>query len=182
MYKLTVKLTIKKSTLRVEYYKFVSNNMMRILEHIDKIEEFKREERFNCKKRDRVFTRTKIEYKIEQVTNAIEEQCAVALRNENWAWERSTWGRGNKYTRYNVTLGIPTMFQCYYYPDFATLDNVIHDASIKCAFYPQKLCYSLFAVPDKKAEREKKKNCLTAAEQIKVKMLTDMFNGLNKEL
>ena len=177
MYKLTVKLTRKKSTLRVEYYKFVSSSMMKILEHIDKIEEFKREERFSCKKRDRVFTRTKIEYKIEQVTNAVEEQCAVALRNENWAWERSAWGKGKKYA-----LSIPTMFQCYYYPDFATLDNVIHNSFIKSAFYPQKLCDSLFAIPVKKIERERKKKCLTPAEQIKVKLLTDMFNGLNKEL
>lgn len=152
--------------------------MMKILEHIDKIEEFKREEKFNCKKRDRVFTKTKIEYKIEQVTNVVEEQCAVALRNENWAWERSSFGKGKNYK-----LGIPTMFQCYYYPDFATLDNVVHESLIvRRVFYPQKLCESLFAVPAKKPERDKKKNCLTESEQIKVKMLTDMFNGLNKEL
>lgn len=172
MYKLTVKLTRKKSTLRIEYYKFIASSMMRVLKYIDALEEYKRRERFELKKRDRFFNKTKLEYKIELVTSRIEEQCGVAMRNSSWTW-----------STVKKDMGIPALFQFYFYPDFISLDD---DTDIYGQVFRElqpspfvDLSTALLMKPESKKIRDFKKNLLSNKEKTKVKLIADMLNNFN---
>ena len=180
MYKLTVTLTKKKSTLQVECYTFVSSSMMSILEHIDKIENYKKEERFHIRKRERFFNKTKVDYKIEHITNVVEEQCAIAVRNIHWMWSKM--GPGSSFS-VNKPLSVPTLFQYYYDPPFISLETSfdMRKAPIKRVLSGQFLNESLFATPVRRTVREAKKHDLSHHEKVKVKLLVEMLNGLKDE-
>lgn len=174
-------MTKKKSMLQVEYYTFVSSSMMSILEHIDKIENYKKEERFHIKrKRERFFNKTKVDYKIEHITNVIEEQCAVAVRNIQWMWSKM--GPGSAFN-VKKELSLPILFQYYYDPPFISLETAanIRHSPVRQVCTGQFLNDSLFATPVRKAVREAKKHDLSHHEKVKVKLLVEMLNGLKEE-
>ena len=172
MYKLTIKVTQKKTTLRIKEYIYVSYTMKDILEYIDYIENYKHEEKFSAKKRDRVFYRTKVEYKVEALTSKIEELCAIAVIKAGWP---HTHKRGD-------VNDIPNLLQIFYQTNFAPINQRYLKRYEQD--YRKANCLSHFSFDTGVNDFTKKslKNYLTKEEVKRINLLTDMFNSLNKEL
>jgi predicted NodU family carbamoyl transferase len=149
--------------------------MKDILEYIDYIEQYKREEKFSTKKRDRVFYRTKVEYRVEALTSKIEEMCAIAVIKTGWP---HTHKRGD-------VNDIPNLLQIFYHLNFVAINQkLIQNLKSYRQEYGKTSCLYRFSFDTGVNDFTKKslKNYLTKEEVKRINLLTNMFNSLNKEL
>ncbi len=181
MYVLIVTVSRKKGAHLVNTeYRFVSVCLRRILEHIDKINTYKTEERFNVKKKFRFFNKSKVKYQIEVDNDNVHNQCIVAMEDDTWLWKKIK------------NDDIPALLQSYYFINYISLDNPSRrKIFIESPYYdrlgtrkfeaaniekllPQPYFYE--AVPMSRSKIKKYSGVM------RVRLLTEMFNNLNKNI